>query len=128
MKFVAARFSGAVLDFSYVAPVMKSAAKASVVPRFHEAVPFLEAALDLCSELGVLATGLEPHWGVPPCVFSPGMRRRYFPLLAAWTRQPPGFVRGPACAACGLARACPGVRTHYAALYGTGELSALESV
>lgn len=121
VNFVADSFPGAALNFSYAAPIMEEAAARTIVPRFGDAAPYLIEALDACDARRVNATGLEPHWGVPPCALG-GDWRRYLPLLPPLSGPYSGFVKGEACAGCGLGSSCPGVRKNYASLYGTGEL------
>lgn len=121
VRFVAGRFPAAALNFSYVAPIMEETASAEIVPRFSDAVPLLNEAMDLCDSLGVVAAGLEPHWGVTPCAMGDG-RLRYFPILPPLSQQYSGFVKAASCAECGLDACCPGVRRNYAKLYGTSEL------
>jgi MoaA/NifB/PqqE/SkfB family radical SAM enzyme len=124
VRFMKRRFTGAALNFSYVAPVMKASATTGIVPKFTEAAPYLKEALEICDEYGIDAAGLEPHWGIPPCALDGDAR--YFPLLAPLGEKLSGFVKAAACAKCRANSACPGVRKFYGELYGLDELKPLK--
>lgn len=121
VRFAAERFPGAAVNFSWVAPVMPETARREIIPRFTDAAPHAAKALDACADLGVRATGLEPHWGAPPCALG-GHAMRYFPPMLPLSERLPGFVKSIVCRRCDLDAACPGVRKRYADMYGLDEL------
>jgi len=123
VSFAADRFPGAVINFSYVAPILDAAADMSVVPKFRDAAPHIIKALDEAARLGADATGLEPHRGIPPCALNAD--ERYFPFLPPLTELFTGFIKPAACKRCRLDSSCPGVRKNYAALHGLDELRPL---
>jgi len=118
--FVRERFAGTAVNLSFIAPVLDSSARKSVVPKISAAAPYIMRALDEAYRLGVTAAGLEPHLGIPPCAL--GADPRYFPFLFPFSEPLSGFVKSDACADCRCGSACPGVRKNYAALHGLDEL------
>lgn len=125
VSFVKREFPGAFLNFSYVAPFQDAVARPGIVPRFRDAAPYLVKALDECDRLGVVASGLEPHWGIPPCIINADPR--HFPFLAPLSRSFSEFTKADACSQCGLERSCYGVRRNYAELHGLGDLSPIRT-
>lgn len=122
VRFAGTRFQGAAINFSYAAPVMQATASRDIIPKFSDAVPHLEAALDACETLGIPYSGLEPHWGIPPCALNPRYRIKYFPALTPLSEPPTGFIKARQCSKCVINSSCPGVRIFYAEIYGTSEL------
>ena len=120
VEFIAKKFPGAVLNLSYVAPIAEHTARPEIVPRFSDAAPHIKAALDACDAMGVPVSGLEPHWGIPPCALAAD--ERYFAALPSVQESLSGFVKSPDCRRCALNSCCPGVRKHYTELYGLEEI------
>ncbi len=123
VSFVKNNYPGALLNFSYVAPIREFTAKPDVIPRFRDAAPVLMEALDACDELGVVSAGLEPHWGIPPCAIRAD--RRYFPFLLPLVGTHSGFIKAAACSRCTFDKSCFGIRANYAKMYGFEELTPL---
>ena len=124
-RFAAAEFPGAPVNYSFIAPLFDACARPDIVPSFAAAAPRLLDALDACDALGAPVDGLEPHWGMPPCVI--GADARYFSCMrpARMSDIPPDFVKRADCPQCALDAACFGVRKGYAALHGLEELRPL---
>lgn len=123
VRYVSQNLPGTPVNLSFVTPLFPSVANRDFVPRYTDAAPRILDALDTCVELGVPVAGLEPHWGIPPCVLRADPR--YFTcLLPARMRDvPPDFVKREDCSCCALDAECLGVRKAYAALHGLEELS-----
>jgi hypothetical protein len=126
VRLVAARWGGADLNISFVAPSTDLVPRdPALVPRYSEALPVIAEAVALAGELGVHITGFESMCGLPLCLV-PGSLARY----ATLPDVPDGFDKGefekPAtCSACALDKKCYGVRKGYAEMHGTGELQAI---
>lgn len=129
-ELIAARWGGVpTLNFSWanansaLVPIDED-----VTPKFSAARPYLKAALDACTALGLDWRGLTGECGVPLC----------FPD-AAWldpARVPDlgheaagaGFIKPAECDTCVLSSRCVGVRQGYADLHGLDELRPVHSL
>ncbi len=122
VDFVHREMSGMPIDFSYTTLLQEDSPASEMLPDFTSAAPYITSALDRCDTLGVPCCGLEPHWGIPPCVLNAD--ERYFPFLPPFRQAaiPPDFVKPPACAKCAVDDRCFGVRKSYAKIYGLEEI------
>jgi hypothetical protein len=126
VRMVAARWPGAPLTISFVAPSTDLVPRVpELVPRYADAVPRIAEAIALAAELGVRITSFASMCGLPLCLV-PDVALAHAEL----TDLPAGFDRGEfmkaaPCSACSLEKKCYGIRRGYAELYGTGELRAV---
>lgn len=122
VDFVHRELHGIPIDFSYTTLLQEDSPASDMLPCFTSAAPRIIRALDKCDALGIPCCGLEPHWGVPPCVLNAD--ERYFPYLLPFRQAaiPPDFVKPTACAECAVDDRCFGVRKSYAKIYGLEEL------
>jgi MoaA/NifB/PqqE/SkfB family radical SAM enzyme len=124
VRLVAARWPVAELSISFVAPSTDLVPRdASLIPRYTDALPAIRRAVALAAELGVRITGFESMCGLPLCLAPTDPAN--VASLPEITDDRGEFVRGEACASCDVATKCWGLRSGYAAIYGTSELTAI---
>lgn len=127
VRLVAARWPRASANISFVAASSDVVPHdAEMVPRYGEVLPQLAEAVAEARRLGVDLRGFESMCGIPLCLVPAEVR----PAVVAVV--PDGYDRGEfhhgaACGACALRGRCYGLRRSYLALYGDGELRAVEA-
>ncbi len=140
VAFVHARWPGALLNISFVAPSADVVPQErSLVPRYSDVRPYLARALERAAELGLAVGGFENMSGLPLCLVptstAPDATNATNSTIARAFELgdlPEGldrgeFVRADACRACALGAKCYGLRRGYAEIWGTSELRAVEA-
>lgn len=122
MAWLSERFSPPTIEgnISYIALQGWAVDHLELVPRIDEVRPYLKAALDTCTALGldILVPGI---CGLPMCVL-PGYER-YFDEYHRGVRGMPENRRyGAACLGCTVRPRCSGFWSVYLDLFGEGEL------
>lgn len=122
MRLVAARWPGAIVNISFVAPSSDVVPRnKSLIPRYSEVLPSLDEALAESQRLGLEVVGFESMCGLPLCLVPSAMRDG--PLLTLQAGQGGGeFLKPAACGRCALDEKCYGLRKGYAELHGTDEI------
>ncbi|MFO0601932.1 MAG: radical SAM protein [Polyangiales bacterium] len=125
VRLVASRWPAASIVFSFVALSTDLVPRdRQLVPRFSEMAPALADGIAEARRLGVAIGNFESMCGVPLCVIPDGFDRASLPLLPVPRDLAPGeFVKADGCSRCRYDAVCYGVRRHYAALHGLGELA-----
>ena len=124
VRMAAARWPGAMVAYSFVAPSTDLVPDdPQLIPRYSAAMPELAAGWALARTLGVEIVGLQTMCGVPVCVIPPPFDVETLDMPAL----PDGasgteFVKAEVCATCRLNERCYGMRTRYAQLHGMDEL------
>ncbi|MEW6201446.1 MAG: radical SAM protein [bacterium] len=122
VNFVYDCFGSIPVNFSFVTPIFERTVAEGYMPCYSDAVPFLMAALRGCVEKGIPVHGLEPHWGIPPCMLTDisDYYGHLHPIRGSGI--PREFIKKQTCAQCRYDPACHGVRRLYAATYGLDEI------
>ncbi|MBM4387225.1 MAG: radical SAM protein [Deltaproteobacteria bacterium] len=118
--------------FSFVSPSGSAGRNMEIVPRFTDAMPYLEAALAKAEETGI-KTLIPERCGVPICLMK-GYERFHEIFqekdnmdcaFEKWELNPEDSdkMKFDKCGICGYTRWCTGVWKGYAAVHGTGEFS-----
>lgn len=125
VRLVAARWPGAMINISFVAPSADVVPRnRSLIPRYSEVLPSLNEALAESRRLALEVVGFESMCGLPLCLVPSAMRDG--PLLTLQPGLDGGeFLKPEACGRCALDKNCYGLRTGYAELHGTDELRPL---
>ena len=123
IALLADRWPRALANISFVAPSTDVVPREhALVPRYTEVLPRLAEALALAAARGLQIGGFESMCGIPLCLVPRSLERfAALPELAAGL-DAGEFVKPAACARCGLASRCHGLRRGYAALHGETEL------
>ena len=123
IALLADRWPRALANLSFVAPSTDVVPREhALVPRYTEVLPRLAEALALAAARGLQIGGFESMCGIPLCLVPRSLERfAALPELAAGL-DAGEFVKPAACARCGLASRCHGLRRGYAALHGDVEL------
>ncbi len=123
VALLADRWPRALANISFVAPSTDVVPREhALVPRYTEVLPRLAEALALAAARGLQIGGFESMCGIPLCLVPRSLERfAALPELAAGL-DAGEFVKPAACARCGLASRCHGLRRGYAALHGETEL------
>ncbi|OGR90677.1 MAG: hypothetical protein A2V88_10510 [Elusimicrobia bacterium RBG_16_66_12] len=115
MRFVGAEFKIESVSLSVVQPHGRAEGAPSLVPRYRDLSPRIEAALDEADRLGLRV--LNPFCGLPLCV---GGWHRRLPRCVEWCEAELGHAPGdgmktkpPLCASCALRTHCGGVWRRY---------------
>ncbi|MFA6449989.1 MAG: radical SAM protein [bacterium] len=115
------------INYSYAAPRDAEAMSAGVVPRFADAIPYLEEALAECGARRIPFSAGEGLKGAPPCVIP--FREKYLTRYRAPAKNAAGgaFVKNKSCLSCKYDDTCFGVRRHYADYYGLKEIKPVKA-
>lgn len=120
------------VDLWYVSLTDHNAGNVDSLPRFAEAMPFVAAALAVGRARGVTIRSLH----VPRCLLGQDHGQAWDPgadrvvvvtpeaTFALKDSRLAGRVKVPACAGCGFAEVCPGIRPDYLVVYGDAEIAA----
>lgn len=114
------------VNFSFVAASTDNVPRdAGLIPRFTDVAWALAAAHERAVALGIQMTGFDSKCGVPACYMPRALREEHFArnIPAEEMARVTGFTKSEACARCDLDRRCYGIRSSYAEMYGTDELS-----
>jgi sulfatase maturation enzyme AslB (radical SAM superfamily) len=127
VQLVAARWPRALVNVSFVAASTDVVPRdESLVPRYTEVIPALDAAISEAELSGVQIGGFQAMCGLPLCLVPERARPRVTDVI------PEGFdggefVKADACQRCDLRATCYGIRRSYVELYGSGELEPVVS-
>lgn len=115
MRFVSGELGIESLSLSVIQPHGRAAGLPSLLPRYRDLSPYVEAALDEADRLGLRV--LNPFCGLPLCV---GGWHRRPARCVEWCEAELGHAPGdgmktkpPICAPCALRSHCGGVWTRY---------------
>jgi MoaA/NifB/PqqE/SkfB family radical SAM enzyme len=125
------------LSLSVVQPRGRAKTQEALMPRYEALSPFVEKALDLADELGIVV--VNPYCGLPPCVG--GWHKRLGRCVEhnenMFAMKQPGVLRSfasqigkvkfPVCKKCGLYASCNGVWQEYGLIYPDADLKPIRA-
>jgi MoaA/NifB/PqqE/SkfB family radical SAM enzyme len=123
MRLAAARWPRSSINVSFVAPSADVVPRTpALIPRYSDIRPSLDEALAEAARLDRTVVGFDSMCGIPLCLIPAAARPEVLVEIE------PGYDRGEflktdACKRCALERHCYGLRSGYAELHGTSELT-----
>lgn len=125
IDFAARTFGDVPVFCSFVSPYYDPTLPAGIVPRYTDAMPWIQRAAETAAARGILFSCMEEQHIVPECIL-PEPRSLFRNLFAPIDRSlREDFARAAACERCSAAERCPGMKKFYARIHGTGELHSI---
>lgn len=124
VRFIAERWPSARVVVSFVGGMTDLVPRSrDLIPRYSEVMPRLAEGMRIAAERGLALGGFESMCGMPLCMVPDELAAHEELAEVPANEEAEEFVYAEACEECAERHRCFGIRTSYAALYGTDEFA-----